>query len=127
MTIIRKHIMATQYYDDAEVPSSAPLLKMAMKRNWVGKDSNISRPSLINAVDGLSPFLVLDMTEDQVAQINEEDDALSRASYVTLQNIKNLKKHITPEIPKSADNFMLLLKRFTNLVYALFGKESPLF
>jgi hypothetical protein len=31
MTIIQKHIMATQYYDDAEVPLTTPLLKMAMK------------------------------------------------------------------------------------------------
>jgi hypothetical protein len=61
-------------------------------------------------VDGLSPFLVLNMTEDQVAQINVEDDALSWASYVTLQDIKNLKKPITPEIQKLVDNFMLLLK-----------------
>jgi hypothetical protein len=50
------------------------------------------------------------MTEDQVAQINVEDDALSWASYVTLQDIKNLKKPITPEIQKLVDNFMLLLK-----------------
>lgn len=61
-------------------------------------------------MDGLSPFLVLNMTEDQVAQINVEDDALSWASYVTLQDIKNLKKPITPEIQKLVDNFMLLLK-----------------
>ena len=100
---------------------------MALKRNWVGRDSNISRPSILNATDGLSPFLVIDMTEDQVAEINEDDDALSRASYVTLQDIKTLKKQITPKIPQEGDQFMLLLKRYANLLFALFSELSPMF
>ena len=44
MTIIRKHVMNTTNYDDAEVPLSILQLNMAIKRNWVGKDNNITRP-----------------------------------------------------------------------------------
>ena len=66
---------------------SAPLIKMSIKRNWVGKNSNITRPLLVNATDGLSPFLDLVLTEDQVASINEDDESLERALYVTLQDI----------------------------------------
>jgi hypothetical protein len=44
-----------------------------------------------------------------------------------LQDIKNLKKQLTPEIPESADQFMLLLKRYANLLFALFQENSPLF
>ena len=62
MTIIRCHIITTTHYDDAEVPLSAPLLKIDIKQNFVGKDNNITCPSLINAINIISPFLVLDLT-----------------------------------------------------------------
>ena len=96
MTIIWKHIMITTHYDDAEVPLSAPLIKMDIKRNWVVKDRNITCPLLVNATNGLSPFIVLYMMEYQVAYINKYDEALNWASYVTLQDINNLKKMMTP-------------------------------
>ena len=79
--------MNTTHYDDVEVPLSDPLLKMDINQNWVGKDINITRPLLVNATDAISPFLVLDLTEDQVAYINKDDDALTRELYVTLQDI----------------------------------------
>ena len=56
--------MNTTHYDNAEVPLSAALLKMAINQKWVGKYRNITRPLLVNANDSLYPFLVLDMTED---------------------------------------------------------------
>ena len=83
--------MNTKNYHYAEVPISAPLLKMAIKWNWLGKYNNITRPLLVNATVSLSPFLVLDLMEDQVVSINEDDDALEWASYITLQDIKHLK------------------------------------
>ena len=87
MTIIHNNITNTTNYDDVEVPLSFPLLNMAIKRNWVGKDSNITRPLLFNSNERLSPFLVIDLTEDQVASINKDDDTLTQASYITLQEI----------------------------------------
>ena len=83
--------MNTTHYDDVEVPLSDPLLKMDINQNWVGKDINITRPLLVNATDAISPFLVLDLTEDQVVSIFGDYGALPRASYVTLQDIKKLK------------------------------------
>ena len=82
--------MNTTHYDNAEVPLSAALLKMAINQKWVGKYRNITQPLLVNANGSLYPFLVLNMTEDQVAYIND-DDTLTQALYVTLQDIKNLK------------------------------------
>ena len=62
MTTIRKHIMTITNYNDAEVPLSAPLLNMDIEQNWVGKYSNITHSLIANATDGISPFLVLDLT-----------------------------------------------------------------
>ena len=102
--------MIIKHYDDAEVPLSTPLLRMAIKQNWVSKDRNITRPYLVNSTDRIYPFLVLYLMEDQVSSINEDDKALARASYITLQDIKNLKNIMTPEILDTANGFMLLLK-----------------
>jgi hypothetical protein len=127
LMIIRKHIMANFKYDEAEVPITLTMLKNFNKRNWLGKDGNIKRPSLLNASEGLSPFIVLDLDEDEVARINDTEDALTRASTVTMQDITNLKKKLTPKIPTSADDFMRLLKRFANLLFALFSDTCPFF
>jgi hypothetical protein len=127
LTIIRKHIMNNFKYDDSEIPLTAPLLKMINKRNWSGKEGNIKRPSLINAVEGLSPFLVMDLNEDAVAKINDIDDAMSKASYVTMQDVKELKKQIRPKVPKCPTKFLLLLKRYANLLYAIFSDDCSLF
>uniref|UniRef100_A0A7S2R2L1 Uncharacterized protein n=1 Tax=Eucampia antarctica TaxID=49252 RepID=A0A7S2R2L1_9STRA len=64
LTIVQKYVMANVYYDDADVPMTAQMLKMIMKRAWTGKDGNINRPSLVHAMDGLSPFTMLDPNED---------------------------------------------------------------
>ena len=127
LRIIRKHIMLHVKYDDADIPITATLLKNINKRNWLGKEGNIKRPSLLNASEGLSPFIVLDLDEDEVARLNDTDDALTRASTVTMQDIANLKKKLSPKIPQTADEFMLLLKRFANLLFALFSEECPFF
>jgi hypothetical protein len=127
LTIIRKHIMSHTRYEDAEIPLTAPLLKMALKRNWTGKDGNIKRPSLLHAADGISPFLVLDLDEDEVATINEDAEAMQSASYITFEDIKSFKKKIQAKVPETAEDFALLLKRYANLLFALFSEHCSLF
>ena len=61
---IQKFIMANIYFYNSDVPLTSQLLKMAMKRAWTGKDGNINRLSLLHAMDGLSPFTMLDFNED---------------------------------------------------------------
>ena len=57
---------------------------MILKRAWSGKDGNITRPSLVYAMEGLSPFPMLDLNEDEVAQIHDEDDLLTHVSLVRI-------------------------------------------
>jgi hypothetical protein len=127
LILIRKHIMSTTYYDDAEVPLTSQLIKMVMKRSWVGKDGNVRFPSLINALEGLSPFLCVAMEEDFVAEINATEDALTQASYVSVQDIQKAKKALKISIPSDEGDFLLLLKSFANLLFALFSESCPFF
>jgi hypothetical protein len=127
LILIRKHIMSTTYYDDAEVPLTSQLIKMVNKRSWVGKDGNVRFPSLINALEGLSPFLCVAMEEDFVAEINATEDALTQASYVSVQDIQRAKKALKISIPSDEGDFLLLLKSFANLLFALFSESCPFF
>lgn len=127
LTTIMKHIMKNTFYDDAEVPITRPLLKMILKRNWTGKDGNISRPSMANSSEGLSIFSMIDMDEDEVARINAADDAITKASLLTFADLQQLKNARKTKVPESADEFMLTLKRFANLLFALFSVDCPLF
>ena len=127
LTIIRKWVMANVFYDDADIPLTATLLKTIRKRAWTGKDGNISRPSLVNAMDGISPFTMIDMDEDAVARFNDEDALLDAASLVSVADLRALRKKFTPVVPAEAEEFLLLLKRFGNLLFALFSVDCPLF
>ena len=75
------------------------------------------RPSLINAIEGLSPFSTL----------NDEDDLLQRASLVSVQDLRALRTKQKICIPSDAHEFLTLLKRFGKLLYALFFDNCPLF
>ena len=127
LTIIRKWIMANYRYEDAEVPLSAPLLKIINQRDWLGKDGNIRRPSIINAVDGISPFLLTDLHEDEVARINDEEDTFDRATLISVDAVLRHKKKLKPKVPDTAEGFLLLLKRYANLLFAIFSEDCPYF
>jgi hypothetical protein len=125
--IIRKHIMTHMRYDDAHVPLTNTILKMAAKRNWLGNEANVDCPSLVNASEGLSPFVVLDLNEDEVAALNAEDDAIASASSVTASELQATHSKRKATVPTDSETFLLMLMCFANLVFALFGADCPLF
>ena len=60
-TISRKWIGTMTYYNNADAPLTEPLLKMVLKRLWFGKEGDITRPSLLHVMEGLSPLTMLDL------------------------------------------------------------------
>ena len=92
------------------------LLKLIAKRSWTGKDGNINRPSILHEMDGLTPFLMLDLIKNQVALLNDEQDLLNRASQVSVADLCVQRNKLKVTIPNDSDKFMLMLKRFANLL-----------
>ena len=127
LLVIQKWIMAHTYYEDADVPLTHHLLNIILKRSWTGKDSNVLRPSFVHAMEGLSPFLMLDLDEDQVATLNSENDLLSSATLVSVDDLCSQKKKLKVKIPEDQADFMLMLRRYANLLYAAFLDDAPLF
>ena len=76
---------------------------------------------------GLSPFTMLDLNEDQVAVLNDEQDLLNTASLVSISDLRVQRNKIKISIPAEADKFMVILKRYANLLYTVFTETCPLF
>ena len=80
--------MSNTFYDDADFPLTAPLLKMTIKRAWTRKDGNINRPPLLHYMEVLSPFTVLDLHKDEVALLNNEDYLIPSAYLVSVSDLR---------------------------------------
>ena len=85
--------MEHTYYKDTDVPLTHNLLKTILKRAWTGKDSNVMRPSFVHAIEGLSPFLMLDLNEDQVATLHSENNLLALATIVSVEDLQSHQKN----------------------------------
>jgi len=81
--LITKDISTTMRYRDADVQCTPELFKMIKKRDWMGGDNN-KRPLFGNAMKGLSPFTMLDLSKDEVSDLMTIDAALQLASTTTV-------------------------------------------
>jgi hypothetical protein len=110
-------------FEDAEIPVTAPLLLMIRKRKWLSDDPTATYRT---AAKGLSIFAVAPLTEDEVALINDTMEALEQATTTTAKEYKDVTR-IKAKIPEDSHDFLLLIKTFANLLYALFGSSCPLY
>ena len=82
-------------------------------------------PSFCTVAKGLSPFGIL-VSDEDVSAMNETMEALENATTTTASEYKLVTK-ILPHVLTDAWEFLLLLKTFTNLLYALFSSGCPLY
>jgi len=98
---------------------------MIKKQDWIGGD-NSKCPLFGNVMKGLSPFAMLDLSEDEVSDLMAINDALQLALTTTVADYKPKSSYFA-KFPASAEDFLVMIKRFTNLLFALFGGACPLF
>ena len=108
--------MSNTFYDDSDVTPTAPLLNMIIKMAWTRKYGNINRPYLLNAMEGVSPFTMLDLSKNEVALLNNEDDLITSAYLVSVDDLRQQRKQQKVCITSDSYEFMLMLKRYANLV-----------
>ena len=78
-------------------------------------------------MEGLSPFTMLDLDEDQVALLNDEEDLINSASLVRVNDLRARRKKMNISVPVDATEFLTMIKRYANLIYAIFSETCPLF
>lgn len=107
--------MQMVYYNNVDIPLTAQLLKTISMRVWVGKDGTITRPLLINTMDGLSPFKMMKMLF-----------LMRRPSPVSLtfaSSVNSLMRWCWRKQKTSP----LVLKGFANFLFASFSDHCLLF
>ena len=127
----RDHIVAetlnnTARFEDAEIPVYPELKKMILKRNWVGGEAG-GNPKYAYACYGLTPFAMLDLTEDQIATMELDQHFLRESSNVTPQDIKASKGKLQATVPTDGTKWKQIILRFTNLLLLLFKGDCPLY
>ena len=85
------------------------------------------RAALVNAAKGNSPCACVDLTEEDVAEMMQDYEDLLNASAVSTADYKAARVKLKARTPSSSEGFMLMLKRFTNLQFALFSSQSPMY
>lgn len=124
--IIAEAVNASWILEDAEVPLYPSLIKSIRTRNWTAQDLG-TKAALVHAASGLSPFAMIDLTEEDVAEMKLAHDDLTNATTVSASEYKAARAKLAPRTPVDSDGFMLMLKRYTNLLHALFTAMSPMY
>jgi len=124
--IIANAIGKSFIFEDTEVPLYLSLLNMILKRDWTGQDVG-KRAALAHVAKGLSPFAMVDLSEDDVACMQQEADDLRSATTITASDLKAARKNVAAKVPEDADGLMQMIKRFANLLYTLFSSQCPMY
>lgn len=117
---VRECIEKYVRFTECKVKTQYAMLNMIASRAFEEDSSSC----LKTAVKGLTVFAVPALSDDAVNRINEHALALETASAVTVKEAKEPAIQIV--IPSDIFALTRKLKRFANLIYALFGNDCPL-
>jgi len=70
---------------------------------------------------------MMDLTEEDVAEMKLAHDDLTSTTTVSTSDYKAARAMLAPRTPADTEGFMLMLKRYTNLLHALFTATSPMY
>ena len=121
-SLIKQWVSTHEYYSDAKVIMYAPLVQMIVNMDF---EEDTTRSSKKSAAKGLTPFAVPTMTDREVDVIEDHAEAITAATQTTVKDME--KSTIEAESPKSFTALKIILRRFANLLQALFGLTCPLF
>ena len=119
---VAKRMLALRFYEDHIVLPHPTIIKMIRKGRFTGESSATATA----VMTGLTPYMLVDLTESEVNQAREYDQTLSLATSTTPADIKKQqsKKAV---LPTSFQALVDTLRRFTNLVMAIYGASCPFF
>ena len=119
---VRQHLVDTYWHSEAKVIPFAPLADMVYKRKF---DEEVSQSSLKSAAKGLTPFALLPLSDTKFDLINKTSHALEVATQTTVKDVTS--NGFKAESPNCFAALTKWIKRFNNLLYALFGENCLLF
>ena len=85
--VIAEAVDGTWILEDAEVPLYPALVKAIIKRDWTALDLG-KQAALVNAAKGLSPFALIDLTDNDVAAMVEEYKGMYKATAASAAEVQ---------------------------------------
>ena len=113
-------------FEDDDIPIYPSLKKMILERNWVGGEAG-GKPKLAYACHGITPFAMLDLTDDQIADMEFTQAYLAASSSTTPADIKASTTRLIATVPKEGAKWLQVIRRFANLLFLLFTPSCPLY
>ena len=83
------------------------------------------RVALVNASKCISTFEMIDLSEEDIDAMTQHYEEIQHATAVSATEVKIVRAKVTSLIPASAEDFILMLKQFSNLLHALFTGQFP--
>ena len=108
-------------HNDARVVPVAPLLIMIIKRDF---EEEIIGSCRKTASKGLTLFAVPTMSQAIVNKINDHYTAVETATQTTVKDVTSAAYEAVA--PQTYHELTRVIKRFSNLLFALFGRKCPL-
>lgn len=99
---------------------------MNLERNWVGGEAG-GTPKYAYACYAITPFAMLDLTEDKIADMELTASYLLASSSIAPVDIKSSKEKFLAKVSACSTEWMQVLKPFTNLLFLVFTPASPLY
>ena len=81
----------------------------------------------MNAEIGLSPFDMVDLIEEVVALMKQDHKYILNVSLVSTSDLKETRTKLIASTPTDSYGFMMVLKIFANLLFALFFSSYSLY
>ena len=84
------------------------------------------RASLVDEARGLSPFFMVNFTEEYVALLQEDHEDMFIMSQISTLEVKATRTKQIESIPTDSEGFIMMLKIFANLLFAVFSSSCSL-
>jgi len=113
-------------FEDDDIPIYPALKKMILERNWVGDEAG-GKPKLAYACHGITLFVMLDLTDDQIADMEFTQAYINASSSTTPADIKASTTQLVASVPLEGSKWLQVIRRFSNLLFLLFTPSCPLY
>lgn len=124
--IIASALTQQARFEDQRITIYPELRNMIRKRAWTGNEAG-AIPQFAQACYGLTPFAMLDLTLEEVANMEHDHQLENTATTITFSDLKGAKKKMKASIPADGYKWLASLLEYTNLLQNLFGSGSPMY
>ena len=124
--IVAEVLNSTLRFEEAKIAVYPKLKKVILKQNWVGGEAG-GKPKWAYTCYGITPFAMLDLSKDQIAQLEFDQQFLNDSSTITPMELKLTKQKLVATVPADGTKWKNMLLKFTNLLFVLFKGECPMY